>query len=594
MRYCGVTRAIRARVSIQTRSARSSTKAWLVVTAVLLVGVLASGAQAQVDEFSGTAPNAQETSVSDSYIVTFSAGTSDSAARDLLVFRRCHCRFAHRPPSHVFRHRFRARPHPPLAALEADASVSRVDADQDRAVATVSQRPELRRPVGAPPHRLGGRTRRRHADRLRDRRHPRHRRRRLAPRPRRQPRRRARRSSPAADRPRDPNGHGTAMAGIVAAETDNVRGHRGRRLRRRQGHARHRPRRRRHRPGQRHHRGRRLGSRPRRRRHPHVLLEPGLLGSRCRPRSTTRGRRTSCSSRRPATAARASRPSRPATAASIGVSSTDLADALSSASNYGAAAFLAAPGEGVLSTSAGGGYATVTGTSASAAIVAGVGRAAARLVRRRLERRHRVAARAERRGGRRPRRRPATAASTSTARSSTRRATRSSPRAPHRSAAAGRSSGPTSRRPSMQLFRASPVSLSAAPAQGTGPARGFRLLQNWRELDLIPSRVALTKTGAASPQTRTIVVDFDHTKSPGSNLFVGIENLINFTPSANVTITSGPTLSAPPGADTWSYTFDVSMTGGNNATGFVEFRARLAAGAHFFTGSSLAMGGVHH
>ena len=55
----------------------------------------------------------------------------------------------------------------------------------------------------------------------------------------------------------------------------------------------------------------------------------------------------------------------------VGVSSTDLTDALSSSSNYGAAAFLAAPGESVLSTSAGGGYAAVTGTSASAAIVAG-------------------------------------------------------------------------------------------------------------------------------------------------------------------------------------------------------------------------------
>src|SRR4029079_3416216 len=40
-------------------------------------------------------------------------------------------------------------------------------------------------------------------------------------------------------------------------------------------------------------------------------------------------------------------------------------------SNYGDDTFLAAPGEGILTTSAGGGYASVSGTSASAAAVAG-------------------------------------------------------------------------------------------------------------------------------------------------------------------------------------------------------------------------------
>src|SRR5439155_9256358 len=55
----------------------------------------------------------------------------------------------------------------------------------------------------------------------------------------------------------------------------------------------------------------------------------------------------------------------------MGVSNTDSNDILSSSSNYGTDTFLAAPGEGVETTSAGGGYAAVTGTSASAAIVAG-------------------------------------------------------------------------------------------------------------------------------------------------------------------------------------------------------------------------------
>jgi len=47
----------------------------------------------------------------------------------------------------------------------------------------------------------------------------------------------------------------------------------------------------------------------------------------------------------------------------IGVSSTNASDALASSSNFGASVFLAAPGEGILTTATGGGYATVSGTS---------------------------------------------------------------------------------------------------------------------------------------------------------------------------------------------------------------------------------------
>ena len=55
----------------------------------------------------------------------------------------------------------------------------------------------------------------------------------------------------------------------------------------------------------------------------------------------------------------------------VGVASTDAADALAAGSNYGAAAFMAAPGEGIVTTSVGGGVATISGTSAAAASVAG-------------------------------------------------------------------------------------------------------------------------------------------------------------------------------------------------------------------------------
>ncbi len=55
----------------------------------------------------------------------------------------------------------------------------------------------------------------------------------------------------------------------------------------------------------------------------------------------------------------------------IGVSNTDQTDTLAPSSNYGADVFLAAPGTDILSTAPGGGAISVTGTSASSAMVAG-------------------------------------------------------------------------------------------------------------------------------------------------------------------------------------------------------------------------------
>ena len=55
----------------------------------------------------------------------------------------------------------------------------------------------------------------------------------------------------------------------------------------------------------------------------------------------------------------------------IGVAATDASDALTASSNYGAAVFLAAPGDGIATTSLAGTTATISGTSASAAMVAG-------------------------------------------------------------------------------------------------------------------------------------------------------------------------------------------------------------------------------
>jgi hypothetical protein len=55
----------------------------------------------------------------------------------------------------------------------------------------------------------------------------------------------------------------------------------------------------------------------------------------------------------------------------IGVASTDASDALTSSSNYGPAAFMAAPGDSITTTAIGGGLSTINGTSAAAASVAG-------------------------------------------------------------------------------------------------------------------------------------------------------------------------------------------------------------------------------
>ena len=107
-------------------------------------------------------------------------------------------------------------------------------------------------------------------------------------------------------------------------------------------------------------------------------------------------------------------------------------------------------------------------------------------------------------------------------------------------------------------------------------------LMDWAELDLIPCRVYLTGGPATS---KTISVDFDHFH----NTIPGIENLTGWTASPNVVITAPPVLSAPINASTWTYTFTVNLTDRN--PGWVEFRARLGAGAHLNTGSSLALSG---
>ncbi|HEU0010964.1 MAG TPA: Ig-like domain-containing protein, partial [Verrucomicrobiae bacterium] len=107
-------------------------------------------------------------------------------------------------------------------------------------------------------------------------------------------------------------------------------------------------------------------------------------------------------------------------------------------------------------------------------------------------------------------------------------------------------------------------------------------LMGWGELDLIPCRVYITGGPANS---KTISVDFNHFKGTTP----GIENLTGWTTSPNVVFIAPPVLIAPILSGTWTYTFTVNITDRN--PGWVEFRARLSAGAHLNTGSSLALSG---
>ena len=93
----------------------------------------------------------------------------------------------------------------------------------------------------------------------------------------------------------------------------------------------------------------------------------------------------------------------------VGVSATDPSDALAPSSNYGADTFLAAPGVDILTTAPGGGSTSITGTSASSAIVAAAAAPAPRERSGRFERRDRRSPGPNRRPGRDAALRPATA-----------------------------------------------------------------------------------------------------------------------------------------------------------------------------------------
>ncbi|HEX2049383.1 MAG TPA: Ig-like domain-containing protein, partial [Actinomycetota bacterium] len=117
-------------------------------------------------------------------------------------------------------------------------------------------------------------------------------------------------------------------------------------------------------------------------------------------------------------------------------------------------------------------------------------------------------------------------------------------------------------------------------SSGGGCSGGWQSgnLTGWKELQDIPMRLRFTATGAY-----TVVVEFDHTTTSGN--VPGIQNLYNWAAGAGVTLTSAPTLTDSTGPK-WGYTVPANVT---TAGAVVAFKANLAAGAHNFTGSSLAM-----
>ncbi|MGZ4964008.1 MAG: HYR-like domain-containing protein, partial [Limisphaerales bacterium] len=102
-------------------------------------------------------------------------------------------------------------------------------------------------------------------------------------------------------------------------------------------------------------------------------------------------------------------------------------------------------------------------------------------------------------------------------------------------------------------------------------------LNGWNELEFIPCRVVLN-----NPGSNQVVVFFNN----NANGKPGIQNLLYFTPSSNV-VMSTPVLTAASSLQDWYYTINVNVT--DSQVGYIYYQARMAAGAHLFGGASLHM-----
>jgi uncharacterized repeat protein (TIGR01451 family) len=120
-------------------------------------------------------------------------------------------------------------------------------------------------------------------------------------------------------------------------------------------------------------------------------------------------------------------------------------------------------------------------------------------------------------------------------------------------------------------------------------------LSGWGELDLIPMRVLIDPASADVNNVSTITIEYDHTKTKGGSVFQGLDRPRAFAVAGGdeskiqCLNCNAPVRSEPTGSDTWSVTFQVRPLVATKSA--ITFQARLRAGAHYFTGSSLALGG---
>ena len=260
----------------------------------------------------------------------------------------------------------------------------------------------------------------------------------------------------------------------------------------------------------------------------------------------------------------------------VGVAATDETDALWSGSNSGADTFISAPGVGIAADGVGGGTVNVTGTSASAAIVAG----AAALLKANDP---------------------------------------SSPgvilgRLARNTDAGGDGNGRLNLARSLSDTSTDPVVPVGAPGGGpivgpyviAAPVSGSLQGQNnpacvspspcpwqtsnlsgWGELQTAPIRLLF----GANQSTNTVST-FDIAIDRAAGGTQGLESLQFVSKTSNVTM-SAITFSSSTngaGATTWTYSFTVDMT--DNNAGEIRFSTRLLAGAHNFTGASLQIKGA--
>jgi uncharacterized repeat protein (TIGR01451 family) len=120
-------------------------------------------------------------------------------------------------------------------------------------------------------------------------------------------------------------------------------------------------------------------------------------------------------------------------------------------------------------------------------------------------------------------------------------------------------------------------------------------LSGWQELDPIPMRVLFDPASADVNNVSTITIDYDHTKTKGSSTYQGLDRPLGLAVAAGDTSKiqclncDNPVRSEPTGSDTWSVSFQVRPLVATPSS--ITFRTRLRAGAHYFTGSSLALSG---